>query len=51
VEGGALPIAPLRVGLTGCFIVGMLPDKPCSVNAFNTEAKQPVRAARGGRML
>jgi hypothetical protein len=46
MEGrGAWPIAPLRVGLTGCFIVGMLSDKACSVNVFNTKAKQPLRAA------
>jgi hypothetical protein len=44
--GGAArePVAPLRVGLTGCFIVGMLSDKPCSVNVFNTKTKA-LRAA------
>jgi hypothetical protein len=29
----------------GCFIVGILSDKPCSVNVFNTKANSPLRAA------
>jgi len=39
----------LRVGLTGCFIVGMLSDKPCSVNVFNTEtspSRRPPQAVQ-----